>query len=451
MGKLFGTDGIRGIANEDLTCDLALKLGKASAYVLGKEYENLTVIVGRDTRISGQMLSSSICAGLMSMGANIIDAGIIPTPAISYLVKEMNCNMGVMITASHNPSEHNGIKLFDSEGFKLLDETEDEIEDYLLGKGIPSSKKIGTYRYDENAKNKYIDYLISCVDLHKFKQNIVVDCANGSASITSPLLFERLNINANLINKDYNGYNINDNCGSTKLNNLIETVKSTNASLGVAYDGDADRCLLVDSKGNIINGDHVLAILAKYLKKYDNFDANTIVGTIMSNLGLKKFCEKENINFSETKVGDRYVLENMLANRYTLGGEQSGHIIFKDYLNTGAGELTSIKILEVLNHEHKTLDELKDTITVYPQVLKNVQISKEGKEHFAEDMEFMKIVNEITEELNGNGRVIIRPSGTEDLVRVMVEGMDIDKINEYADTLVNYLKNKYKVLSRVKR
>lgn len=443
MGKLFGTDGIRGIVGDDLTVQLAYKVGLAAAYVLGKEKENLTVLIGKDTRVSRDVLSTALTAGLLNSGANVIDLGIVPTPAVSYLIKKYNASMGVMISASHNPSEYNGIKLFDENGFKLPDETEEKIEKYLLGEEIPSSNKIGNLSIKFDAIEDYTDYLVSTVENINKDLKIVVDCANGSASTTAKVLFEKLGLKPNIININFDGYNINDNCGSTHMEKLIETVLNTKADLGIAYDGDADRCLMVDDQGNLIDGDFILAIAGNYLKEKNELDNNTIVGTIMSNLGLKKFCENNDINFVATKVGDRYVLENMLENGNIIGGEQSGHVIFKKHANTGDGELTSIQILNIMTKTNKSLKELASIIESYPQVLINVEVTKEGKEHFLEDEDIICLKNEIEDSLNGEGRVLLRASGTEYKIRVMLEGKDINDITSKAQKLADLIKEKY--------
>ena len=368
MGKLFGTDGIRGMVGEDLTHELAMKVGEASAYVLGKK-DDLVVLVGRDTRISGQMLASALSAGLMSQGAKVIDLGVVPTPAVSYLVKKYKASMGAMISASHNPSEYNGIKLFDSEGFKLPDATENEIEKYLLGKAVPTTTKVGTYEVCDTAIDDYTDHIVKSSKNIDKSLKIVVDCANGSASTTAPILFDKLGLDVVLINYEYDGYNINDKAGSTHLEGLVKKVKKLKADVGIAYDGDADRCLMIDENGELVDGDQIMAISSLALKKSKKLTNNTLVGTVMSNLGLVKFCEQNDINFVATKVGDRYVLEKMLECNYKVGGEQSGHVIFKDFANTGDGELTSVQILNTMTKEGKKLSELASIMKRYPQVL----------------------------------------------------------------------------------
>ena len=442
MGKLFGTDGIRGIANVDLTPSLAMKVGKASAYVLGKN-EDVTVLIGRDTRISGSMLLAALTSGLTSGGAKVIDLGIVPTPAVSYLVQKYSATMGVMISASHNPSEYNGIKLFNREGYKLADEIEEEIEKYILDKEVPESNKIGTLEVCDTAAHDYIDYLISTVDNIDASLNLVVDCANGSASVIAPSLFEKLGLKANIISYKYDGYNINEKCGSTHLENLISEVKKHNADAGIAYDGDADRCLMIDNKGNIVDGDFIMAIAGKYLKDNNNLTNNAIVGTVMSNLGLRKFCEANNINFVSTKVGDRYVLENMLQNKYIIGGEQSGHIIFKALANTGDGELTSLQILNIMSKTNSSLESLASIMQSYPQILVNVKVSKNGKEKYVNDKEINELIKNCEDSLNGDGRVLIRASGTENLVRVMLEGKDIKNITSMANQIADLINQKY--------
>lgn len=441
MGKLFGTDGVRGIVNETLTAELATRIGEASAYVLGNG-KKVNVVIGRDTRYSGDMLLFAVSAGLISRGANVIDLGVIPTPAVSYLVKETNADMGIMISASHNPSEHNGIKLFNNEGFKLPDDIENKIEHYILEEEVPVSSNLGTFITNDKYKYDYVNYLIKTIEKID-NMKVVVDASNGSASVTAPILFDKLGIDATIINKDYDGYNINKDCGSTHMNNLIEKVRELKADIGIAYDGDADRCLLVDELGNIVDGDFIMAICGKYLKDNNKLTNNTIVGTVMSNLGLKKFCEKENINFVDTKVGDKYVLENMLANNYIIGGEQSGHIIFKELSNTGDGELTSLQVLEILSKTKKKLSELKSIMISYPQVLVNVAVTKEGKKLYVSDEEINNLIKKTQDELKDNGRVLIRASGTEDLVRVMIEGTDTDIIQKQADGIAKKIKTKY--------
>lgn len=441
MGRLFGTDGARGIAGSELTADLAMKIGASAAYILG-ENKKIKVIVGMDTRYSGDMLACAVNAGLLSMGADVIFAGVVPTPAVSFLVTHLKADMGVMISASHNPAKYNGIKLFNNKGYKLADEIEEKIEHYILDEKLPESTNIGRYERDENLKNKYINFLYTLANDYKGLK-VVVDCANGSASATAPTLFEKLNVNAKIIFDNPDGVNINDNCGSTHLDALISKVKEVQADLGIAYDGDADRCLLVTNDGDVIDGDYVLAICGEYLKEKGRLNNNAIVGTVMSNLGLRKFCESENINFVATKVGDRYVLEEMLNKDYVIGGEQSGHVIFKEYANTGDGELTSLMVLNILSERKCKLSELSSVMDKYPQVLVNVNVTKEGKTSFGEDAEINVLIKKYEEELNGDGRILIRASGTENLIRVMIEGKNTEEISRMANDIADLINKKF--------
>ena len=442
MGKLFGTDGIRGIVGEDLTHDLAMKIGEAAAYVLGGK-KDLVVLIGRDTRISGQMLSSALSAGFMSQGAKVIDLGVVPTPAVSYLVKKYNASMGAMISASHNPSEYNGIKLFDGEGFKLPDAVENEIEKYLLGKAVPTTNVVGTYEVCDTAVEDYVNHIVDTAGKINKDLKIVVDCAYGSASATAPLLFNQLGLDATFMNFEYDGFNINDNAGSTHLEGLIKMVKKEKADVGIAYDGDADRCLMIDETGEEVDGDQIMAISALSLKKKKKLTNNTLVGTVMSNLGLVKFCEANDIDFVATKVGDRYVLEKMLECNYIIGGEQSGHVIFKDFANTGDGELTSIQVLGMLSDSKGSMSSLATVMKKYPQVLINVKVREEAKGQYENDQQVTDAINEVEKELAGEGRVLIRPSGTEALIRVMIEGLDQDDINKKAKKIAGVIKKRF--------
>jgi len=440
MGKLFGTDGIRGIVNKDLDALLALKIGASTARVLKKD-NSLTFLVGSDTRLSKDSLKFALISGVLSENANIIDLGVIPTPAISYLIQKYHADGGFVISASHNPSEYNGIKIFNNKGFKLADGLEDEIEEVILNNFELSKEinKVGTYRYEENAKKDYVDFLKSTINSDFSNLNIGVDTANGASFETAKMLFDEIGINYTIINNNPDGININLNAGSTHLEGLQKLVLDKKLDCGVSFDGDADRCLLVDDEGNIVDGDKIMAIYGKYLQENNKLKNNTIVGTVMSNLGLIKFCEKYKINFESTKVGDRYVLENMLENDYILGGEQSGHIIFKDFANTGDGELTAIQMLSVMCKYNKKLSELSKIMDTYPQVLKNVNVSKSGKETYKENEIINNKLNEINKKLNGDGRILVRASGTENLIRVMLEGKDLDLINKLCDEMVNVI------------
>ena len=423
MTKIFGTDGARGLVTQELDSELALKIGAATARILKKKRKKLTFLVGTDTRVSKDLLTSALTAGVLGENANIVDLGVIPTPAISYLITKYKADGGFVISASHNPKEYNGIKVFNNKGFKLADEIEDQIEDIILNdfETTKDNNLVGTYRKETNAYNDYVDYLMSTIDTKLDGLHIGIDTANGAASVTAPLLFEKLNAKVEFINNTPDGYNINDKCGSTHLEQLQKFVVDKKLDCGIAYDGDADRCLFVDNKGNVIDGDYTLAIYGLYLKKKKKLKNNTIVGTVMSNLGFIKFCEANNINFEATKVGDRYVLENMLKNNYIIGGEQSGHIIFKDFANTGDGELTCLQILNIMTKENKSLSELASIMNKYPQVLKNLPVSKEIKETYKDNKNIQNKIKEIENKLGNNGRLLIRPSGTENLIRVMLE------------------------------
>lgn len=442
MGKLFGTDGARGIVGTELDVNLALKIGASTARILKNDKEKLTFLIASDTRISKDILKFALTSGVLSENANIIDLGVIPTPAISYLIKKYKADGGFVISASHNPSEYNGIKVFNSEGYKLADELEEKIEDIILNdfQLTKEVNKVGTYEIAKNAKEDYVEYLRSTVNSDFNKLNIGVDTANGAAYETADILFKSLGINYHIINNNPDGLNINDNAGSTHLEGLQKYVVDNKLDCGVAFDGDADRCLLIDELGNVVDGDKIMAIYGDYLMAQNKLKNNTLVGTVMSNLGFVKFCEKNNINFIATKVGDRYVLENMLENDYIVGGEQSGHIIFREFANTGDGELTAIQILNIMGKSGKKLSELASIMETYPQVLKNVNVSKEGKETYQENKVINDYIKNVEKDLNGEGRVLVRASGTENLIRVMLEGKDIDSITKLCDNIVEIIK-----------
>ena len=447
MAKLFGTDGIRGIVNEDLNAILALKIGSSVAKVLKNELkkDKLTLLIGGDTRISKDMLTSSVAAGVLSEGCDVISLGVLPTPAISYLVKEYNADGAFIISASHNPSKYNGIKVLDNNGFKLTEELEEKVEELIFN--FELNNKVndnGVIITKSDAIFLYVNHLISTIDSDISNLKIIIDTANGAASKTAEVLFNKLNANFTLINNNPDGLNINENAGSTHIESLVELVKKGDYDIGIAYDGDADRCILVDDQGNVIDGDFIIAICGSLLKREDKLKNNALVGTIMSNLGLIKFCEENDIKFAATKVGDKYVLESMLNNNYILGGEQSGHIIFKEFANTGDGELTSLQVLNVMSKEGKKLSELANVMKKYPQVMINVNVSKEGKENYQTNENIKKKIAEVNEKLNGDGRVVVRPSGTENLIRVMLEGKDEEIIKIYCENLANYIENELK-------
>ena len=396
MRKYFGTDGVRGIANSELTCDLAYKLGRAGGYVLAKGKEKVTVIVGKDTRVSGDMLESALISGLMSIGCDVIQAGVAPTPAIAYLTRKYNADCGVVISASHNPVEFNGIKFFNSEGYKLDDELELEIESYIddISKidYVPIGNKVGKILKKDDLVRDYIDYLKSIVNVDFKGLKVVLDCANGAAFEVAPIVFDELGAQVVVINNTPDGNNINDNCGSTHPESLQKAVIEHGADLGLAYDGDADRLIAVNEKGEIVDGDKIMMLSALHFKKKDKLNKNTLVVTVMSNIGLH-ICAKENgIDLVTTAVGDRYVLEEMKNSGYNLGGEQSGHMIFLDYNTTGDGVLSSLVLSQIVLEEKKSLSELASIMTQYPQVLVNAKIKNENKNKY---MDFDEIASEI--------------------------------------------------------
>lgn len=444
MTKLFGTDGIRGITNKDLTPSLAYKIGGSVSKVLKEELnkQNLTFIIGTDTRISKDMLTDATSSGVLSFGCNIIDVGVLPTPAISYLTKKLNADGAFIISASHNPSQYNGIKVLDSNGYKLSSALEEKVEENILNfKENNNINECGIRTKEECKVELYINHLLSTINIKDELQNkkILIDTANGASYKTTEQLFSKLNINYTLINNTPDGLNINKDAGSTHIDKLKELVLKEHYNLAIAYDGDADRCIMLDEDTNEIDGDYILAICSNYLKENNMLKNNTIVGTVMSNLGLINYCKYHNINFIATKVGDKYVLENMLENDFILGGEQSGHIIFKEYANTGDGQLTSLQVLNVMAHTNKSLKELKDIMEKYPQVMINVEATKEQKELYKTNEKIKDEINNIENTLKEDGRVLVRPSGTENLIRVIIEGKDKDTINKYCKELASFI------------
>ncbi|WP_058486485.1 phosphoglucosamine mutase [Defluviitalea phaphyphila] len=445
MGRLFGTDGVRGVANAELTVELAFKLGQAGAYILTKETNHQPrILVGRDTRISGSMLEAALVAGICSVGAKAIKIGVVPTPAVAYLTRKYKADAGVVISASHNPVKYNGIKFFNSEGYKLKDELEEEIEAIILDNKeklpTPIGNEIGSIIEDNKALDDYIEFLKSSIEVDLKGLKIALDCANGAAYMAGPKVLEELGAELIIINNEPNGCNINENCGSTHMENLQETVKKHKADLGIAFDGDADRCLAVDEKGNLVNGDQIMAICGLQMKKENALKDNTIVATVMSNLGFFIMGEKNGISIEKTKVGDRYVLEEMLKGNYKLGGEQSGHIIFLDYNTTGDGILTALKLLSVIKKTGKNLSELASVMEVLPQVLVNAKVPNEKKNSYLENEKIKNAIKDLEEKFKGEGRVLIRPSGTEPLVRVMIEGKDEKILKEEAQKLAELIK-----------
>ena len=446
MSRMFGTDGVRGIANTELTADLAYALGRAGAFVLTEGTHKPKILVAKDTRISGDMLEAALVAGILSVGAEAVILGVVPTPAVAHLTRKYNADAGVMISASHNPVEYNGIKFFDGRGYKLSDELEDQIQAVIEGNfaDVPSpvGGAVGRSYTEETALREYIDYAMGTIKTDLKGLRVALDCANGAAYKAAVKAFRALGARVYVINDNPDGNNINENCGSTHMEELMDYVVRKNCDIGFAFDGDADRCLAVDEKGNMINGDFLLTICAKALKEAGKLKDDTLVVTVMSNLGLDIAAKREGINLVKTKVGDRYVLEEMLKENYILGGEQSGHIIFLDHNTTGDGLVTALQIAAILKENGKTFSELAGVMKELPQVLVNAKVPNEKKNIYLEDTEIIEAINAVEAKLNGVGRVLIRPSGTEPLVRVMLEGENQEEINEMANSLVDLILSK---------
>ncbi len=447
MGKLFGTDGVRGIANKDLTAELALKIGRAAATVLLKECHSAkpAVLIGKDTRASGDMLEAALTAGFTSVGCNVVSIGVVPTPAVAYLTVEYGCEAGVMISASHNPCEYNGIKIFQKNGYKLDDAIEEEIENIIFNEGqefpVKLGGEVGNRIYCKTAVSDYISHVISTASVRFDGMTIALDCANGSASVCAKDIFTGLGAKCIMLSDTPDGENINLKCGSTHPEELMHFVKNASLDLGLAFDGDADRMLAVDENGELIDGDKVIAICAQ-LKNEGRLEKNTAVVTVMSNMGFFKFCKENGIDCAKTAVGDRYVLERMVKEGYNIGGEQSGHVIFLDYATTGDGELSGVQLVETVVKSGKKLSELAAVMRVYPQVLINVEVTAEGKQKYNNDEYIISAVQEAEMELSGDGRVLVRVSGTEPLVRVMLEGADIKQITKLGNRIADVVKER---------
>ena len=444
MGRLFGTDGVRGVAGAELTIELAMKLGQAGAYVLTKEKAHKpTILVGCDTRISGGMLANALVAGVCSVGADAIHVGVLPTPAVAYLTRKHKVDAGVVISASHNPMEFNGIKFFNGEGYKLSDKLEDEIEAWIAsdmkGVPLPTGSGIGKVEYRFDLQDEYIRFLKKCVPVDLSGMRIVIDCAEGASYQTSVQTLQQLGAELIPLHVRPDGTNINANCGSTHMEELQARVVYERANAGLAFDGDADRLLAVDENGDIVDGDKLLAICGSHMRKKGTLKGDTIVVTVMSNLGFFLMCENEGIHAEKTKVGDRYVLENMLKNGYNIGGEQSGHIIFLDDSTTGDGLLSALHLLEVMVETKEPLSKLASIMEVYPQALVNATVPNHKKEQFMEYEEIADAIRSLEEKFNGQGRVLIRPSGTEPFVRVMIEGKDQAQIEKDAHELADLI------------
>ncbi len=447
MGKLFGTDGIRGVANEyPITPDMIVQIGQATAYILKKRKHRSRIVIGKDTRLSGYIIESSLVAGICSMGTDVILVGPVPTPAISFLTTNLDADAGMMISASHNPYKDNGIKIFSKKGYKLSDEEESQIEELILSKKLPillmDAENLGRVSREEDASGRYIVFLKNSfpknLDLEGMK--IVLDCANGATYKIAPTLFKEMRAEVVALNIDPDGKNINLNCGSLYPENLAEKVVETGSDIGLAFDGDGDRLIAVDGKGDIVNGDKVIAICAKRLKEENALENNTVVTTVMSNLGLSLAFKEMGIKNIATKVGDRYVLEEMMKNNSILGGEDSGHIIFKEYHTTGDGILTALQLLSVMKKEDKSLFELSKVMKTFPQVLINVKVKR--KAPLEEIPELKSVIAEVEGELAGKGRVLVRYSGTQPVCRVMLEGPDKSKTEKLANKIVKVVREK---------
>ena len=446
MRKYFGTDGIRGIAGESLTADLSFKVGKALGKLLTEKKEHPKVVIGRDTRISCDMIEHALTAGLTSTGVNVMTVGTIPTPAIAYLTKTIETDSGIMISASHNPYQDNGIKIFGPDGFKLTDEQELEIESL-----IDNSEQIKNASFDKIGKvysgneltQKYIQHIKQSIsgDLSNIK--IALDCANGATTGVAPFIFGDLEADIETIGCQPNGTNINDNVGSTKINTISEFVKENNVDVGFAFDGDGDRVLAVDAKGNIVDGDKIMFILAKHLKEQGELKDNMVVSTVMSNIGFYKAIEENGLHSVKTAVGDRYVVEEMRKNDYSLGGEQSGHIVMMNYATTGDGILTAVKLADIIKTSGKSLEELASEVNIYPQKLVNIKVV--DKKTAMEDSEILAECEKVEKELEGNGRILLRASGTENLIRVMVEASSDELTDKYCEQVAKIVREKFEI------
>jgi phosphoglucosamine mutase len=441
MKKYFGTDGIRGIANKDLTPELSFKLGRVLGNVFKNENDQVNVLIGRDTRISGELLEYALISGLLSSGANVMRLGVVSTPAVAYLTKSLKSTCGIMISASHNPYPDNGIKIFGSNGYKLNDELELKIEALIDAEddlARPTNDEIGTVEHYFEGQHKYLAYLQKSIS-HTFDHiKIAIDCANGATSNLAPHLFANLGADVLLLNNTPNGVNINVNCGSTHIENLQNFVLENEVDLGVAFDGDGDRLIAVDEKGNVVDGDQILFLMGQYLNEKGQLNQNMIVSTVMSNVGFYKAVEQHGMSSVATKVGDRYVLEEMLKNKYNLGGEQSGHIIFLDYATTGDGLLSAIQLVNILVDKGQPLSQLANQVQKLPQVLKNIKVY--DKNEVMNHPILTTKIESVEKQMAGEGRVLVRASGTEDLLRIMVEAHTDSLANEYVDDIIEVIK-----------
>lgn len=449
MGRLFGTDGARGVALTELTCERAMQIGRAAAIVLTKKaHHKPKFLIGKDTRISSDVLEAALIAGICSIGADAVTVGVVPTPAVAFLVKKRGADAGVMISASHNSMEFNGIKLFSGTGYKLSDDIEEEIERLILDnpeeieQAMTGGANVGRVSHDKNADWDYIRSVMKTIDHDLAGVRVAIDCANGSASATAERLFGGLGATVFLVNCTPNGTNINDKCGSTHMEAISKFVKDKKCHIGIAFDGDADRCLAVDEKGTVLDGDKLIAIFARDMRDKGTLKKNTAVVTVLTNLGFTHFAKSNNINMITTKVGDRYIVEQMLAGGYNLGGEQSGHIIFHDYATTGDGQLTAVQLLSILKRQERKASEFGSMMERYPQVMVNVKIMPKWKEAWKNDTEIEEIISENQKKLGSSGRILVRESGTEPLIRVMIEGKRFSLINEMALEIADKIKER---------
>ncbi|MDE6133093.1 MAG: phosphoglucosamine mutase [Oscillospiraceae bacterium] len=449
MGRLFGTDGARGVALTELTCETAMQIGRAAAMVLTKKaHRKPKILIGKDTRISSDVLEAALIAGICSMGADAVTLGVVPTPAVAFLVKKRDADAGVMISASHNSMEFNGIKLFAGTGYKLSDDIEEEIEALILDNpeeitnAMSGGAKVGHVSHDKNAQWDYIRSIMKTIDNDLSGVRVAIDCANGSASATAERIFGGLGATVYLVNCTPNGTNINDKCGSTYMDAISKFVKEKKCHVGVAFDGDADRCLAVDENGAVLDGDKLIAIFARDMRDKGTLKKNTAVVTVLTNLGFTHFAKNNDINMITTKVGDRYIMEQMLAGGYNLGGEQSGHIIFHDYATTGDGQLTAVQLLSIIKRQERKASELGSMMERYPQVMVNVKILPKWKEAWKNDTEIEKIISANQTKLGSSGRILVRESGTEPLIRVMIEGKKFRLINQMALEIADKIKER---------
>lgn len=449
MGRLFGTDGVRGVANTEISSVLAMNIGKAAAMVLkNHDTERPTVLIGRDTRLSGDMIEGALMTGLCSIGADVILLGVVPTPAVAYLIRRRGADAGIMISASHNPFEFNGIKLFSSEGYKISDAMEEQIEDIVLDDTysypVLTGDAVGSVRRWDDCLSAYIEYVVSSVEGDLTGFHIALDCANGSSSYTAKRVFTRLGANVHVLNDFPDGININTDCGSTHIEGLCRYVVDHHLDGGLAFDGDADRCFAVDENGNVIDGDAIMAAFATDLKSRSMLNHNSVVCTVMTNIGFERYCEEHGISCVLTDVGDRRVLEEMRKGGYNIGGEQCGHVMLLDHTTSDDGQLAGAHLLSLIKRRQIRLSYYSDIIKKYPQTQINIRITAQERKRFTEDKSIPEKANSIRTSLGKRGKLVVRVSGTEPLARVMVQGVDVEEINRYAREMADYIRERLK-------